>query len=122
MGPLALCALLMLAYLAAVFQAKLQAKLAAKKLDAKKRCYAVPPAMEDLFDAKEVDRFKTVFARIDEDGNGTISAGELAKVLRRFDPDALDEELAAKVKAILGDVDVDLNDDIGKHGQRRRQR
>jgi Ca2+-binding EF-hand superfamily protein len=63
-----------------------------------------------------------VFARIDEDGNGTISAGELAKVLRRFDPDALDEELAAKVKAILGDVDVDLNDDIGKHGQRRRQR
>ena len=86
-----------------------------KALDEKKARYIVPDEIElaRIFDEEEMDGFKTVFATADADGGGSIDHDELAKLIRKFEPDLLDEEVDAKVHAMLGESSADGDDEIG---------
>lgn len=114
MGPIMLCALLMLLYFINVTFAAIMASWKAKEIEKKKRRCIVPPVMEDAFNAHDLDRYKTVFATVDADGDGSISPNELEIVLRSFDRDSLDDEIRAKAQAIMVGIDIDNNQEIGK--------
>lgn len=114
MGPIVLCALLMLLYFINVTFATIMASCKAKEMEKKKRCCIVPPEMEDMFNAHDLDRYKTVFATVDADGDGSVSPNELEVFLRSFDRDSLDDEIRAKAQAIMVDIDIDNNQEIGK--------
>jgi hypothetical protein len=117
MGPILLCALLMILYFINVMHATIVASCKAKQMERKKRTYTVPPGMKGIFNAHDLDRYKTVFATIDADGDGSISPGELEVVLRSFDRDLLDDEIRTKAQAIMVGIDIDMNEEIGKIAQ-----
>jgi hypothetical protein len=94
--------------------AKAAALRAHQLLEERKGQYAVPDELEGAFDDDELDSFKTVFATCDSDGGGSIDASELAKLVRRLEPELLDEEVDAKVTGMLGDASSgDGDDEVG---------
>ena len=114
MGPIALCGALLVAYLLVELGAKAAALRAHQLLEERKDQYVVPDELEGVFDDDELDSCKTVFATCDSDGGGSIDASELAKLVRRFEPDLLDEEVDAKVAGMLGDASSgDGDDEVG---------
>jgi len=110
LAPLALCAVLAVAYKAVMVHAELTGKTFRPKASHLAK-YSIPEALESAFTAREVLSYKRTFAYFDDDESGEIDEAELASIIVKINKRDTDrgeamptaEDDAARIAKILAD-------------------
>ena len=112
MVPIALSLFLLVAYHYDVKQKKAPDHTLEKRMET----LAVPKSMQGLFEDKQEQKLRKVFASFDVKGVGTIDETDLKLVLKRFTPNASEEDAIIAVSEMVSQISIDgdLEIDFGE--------